>query len=515
LRQSGDQVRVAWVSLDEGDNDLFRFWDYLLAAVQQLVPGAGEATRSLLRSAEPTNDIILNALINDLTRCKDGLTIVLDDFHLITAEPVCSAVTYLIEHLPGNVHLVIATRVDPPLPLSRFRGRGTVTEIRADDLRFTDEEAAALLRGEQATLSTEDVTSLNAHTEGWAVGLKLAALSLPQSEGMRSFIDSFTGSQRYVADYLVEEVLRRQPDQTRDFLLKTSVLEKLTAPLCDLVARSDNSQEMLVKLEGMLGGFLVALDHSRQWYRYHHLFGDLLRNQLALKSPAAEVAELNLRACQWHEDHSLPADAVTYALTARDWERAVRLISTQSERLMADGDMGKLIKWIGAIPEDVLRTQPALHTLYAVSLLTVGSMDAAEAALNDLETMNRGDMHALGNVAALQATLAWRMGDLHRAIERGERALQVLPPDDIATRSRVCFMLGTSYEILTQLDEAERYLTEAHDLGQRAGDFWGSIGGAAYLAQVWHMRGKLSDAVALDERAIAMAGLAPAGANAR
>jgi LuxR family maltose regulon positive regulatory protein len=469
----------------------------------------------LLRSAEPTNDIILNALINDLTRCKDGLTIVLDDFHHITAEPVCSAVTYLIEHLPGNVHLVIATRVDPPLPLSRLRGRGTVTEIRADDLRFTDEEAAALLRGEQATLSTEDVTSLNAHTEGWAVGLKLAALSLPQSEGMRSFIDSFTGSQRYVADYLVEEVLRRQPDQTRDFLLKTSVLDKLTAPLCDMVARRDDSQEMLVKLEGTLGGFLVALDHSRQWYRYHHLFGDLLRNQLALKSPAAEVAELNLRACQWHEDHGLPADAVNYALTARDWERAVRLISAQSERLMADGDMGKLIKWIGAIPEDVLRTQPALHTLYAVSLLTVGSMDAAEAALNDLETMNRGDMHALGNVAALQATLAWRTGDLHRAIERGERALQVLPPDDIATRSRVCFMLGTSYEILTQLDEAERYLTEAHDLGQRAGDFWGSIGGAAYLAQVWHMRGKLSDAVALDERAIALAGLAPAGANAR
>jgi LuxR family maltose regulon positive regulatory protein len=163
----------------------------------------------LLRSAEPTNDVVLNTLINDLARCKDGLTIVLDDFHLITAEPVCSAVTYLIEHLPGNVHLVIATRVDPPLPLSRFRGRGTVTEIRADDLRFTDEEAAALLRGEQATLSTKDVTSLNAHTEGWAVGLKLAALSLPQSEGMRSFIDSFTGSQRYVADYLVEEVLRR------------------------------------------------------------------------------------------------------------------------------------------------------------------------------------------------------------------------------------------------------------------------------------------------------------------
>ena len=515
LGQSRDVARTAWVSLDEGDNDLIRFWDYLLAAVQQLVPGAGEATRSMLRSAEPTNDIVLNALINDLTQCEDGLTIVLDDFHLITAEPVCSTVTYLIEHLPRNVHLVIATRVDPPLPMSRFRGRGTMLEIRADDLRFTDEEAAALLRGGQTALSARDVRSLNARTEGWAIGLKLAALSLPQNAGVRAFIKSFTGSQRYVADYLVEEVLRRQPEEAREFLLKTSVLDRLTAPLCDMVARRDDSHEMLIKLERALGGFLVPLDQSRQGYRYHHLFADLLRNQLALRSPAEEVAELNLRACQWHEEEGLPADAVNYALAARDWERAVRLISAQSGQMIAAGDMGRLIKWIGAMPQNVLRANTALHTVYATSLLTVGSVDAAEAAVNDLETMSQGDMQALGSVAALQATLASRKGDFRRAIERGERALQVLPPDDIATRSRVCFVLGTSHQSLTQLDEAERYLTKAHDLGQRAGDFWGSIGGAAYLAQVWHIRGKLSDAVALDERAIALAGLAPAGANAR
>ncbi len=515
LGQSRDEARAAWVCLDEGDNDLIRFWDYFLAAVQQLVPGAGEGTRSMLRSAEPTNDIVLNALINDLTLFKNSLTIVLDDFHLITAEPVCSTVTYLIEHLPRNVHLVIATRVDPPLPLSRFRGRGTILEIRSDDLRFTDEEAAVLLRGGQTPLSAQDVRSLNAHAEGWAIGLKLAALSLPQNEGVRAFIESFRGSQRYVADYLVEEVLRRQPEEARDFLLRTAVLDRLTAPLCDVVARRDDSQEILIKLERALVGFLVPLDQSRQWYRYHHLFGDLLRNQLALKSPAAEVADLNLRACQWHEDHGLHADAVNSALAARDWDRAVGLISAQSRQMIAAGDMGRLIKWIGAMPHDVLRSHPALHTVYATSLLTVGNLDAAQAALNDLEILNQGDMHELGNIAALQATLAWRTGDFRCAIERGERALQVLPSDDIATRSRVCLVLGTSHEVLTQFDEAERYLTEAHELGQRAGDFWGSIGGAAYLAQTWHARGKLSDAVALDERAIALAGLAPAGANAR
>ena len=275
------------------------------------------------------------------------------------------------------------------------------------------------------------------------------------------------------------------------------------------------SQHKLVKLERTLGGFLVPLDQSRQGYRYHHLFADLLRNQLALRSPAEEVAELNLRACQWHEEEGLPADAVNYALAAHDWERAVRLISAQSGQMIAAGDMGRLIEWIGAMPQNVLPANPALHTVYATSLLTVGSVDAAEAAVNDLETMSQGDMQALGSVAALQATLAQRTGDFHRAIERGERALQVLPTGDISTRSRLCFVLGTSYESLTQLDEAERYLTEAHNLGQRAGDFWGSIGGAAYLAQVLHIRGKLSDAIAMDERAIAMAGLAPAGANAR
>jgi LuxR family transcriptional regulator, maltose regulon positive regulatory protein len=515
LGQSKDGAPAAWVSLDEWDNDVIRFWDYVIAAVQQFVPGAGEATRSMLRSAEPTNDIVLNALINDLTRCEHGVTIVMDDFHLITAEPVCSTVTYLIEHLPRNLHLVIATRVDPPLPLSRFRGRGIIVEIRADDLRFTDEEAATLLRRGQTALSAQDVRSLNGQTEGWAIGLRMAAISLPQSEGVRSFIDSFTGSQRYVADFLVEEVLRLQPEEARDFLLRTSVLDTLTASLCNMVARRNDSQEMLIRLERALGGFLVPLDQSRQWYRYHHLFADLLRNQLALRSSVAEVAELNLRACQWHEEQGLRADAVNYALAARDWERAVRLISTQSGRMIAAGEMGRLIKWIGAMPQDVLRAHPALNTVYAVSLLTVGSVDAAEAALNDLATMNQGDMHALGSVAALQATLAWRTGDFHRAIEQGQRALRLLPDDDTATRSRVCFVLGVSHETLTRLDEAERYLTEAHELGLRSGDFWGSIGGAAYLAQICHMRGKLSDAVALDERAIAMAGLAPAGANAR
>jgi LuxR family maltose regulon positive regulatory protein len=280
LRQSSDRTRAAWVSVDERDNDLIRFWDYFLAAAQQLVPGAGEATRSMLRSAEPTTDTVLNGLINDLSAAEDDLTFVLDDFHFITCEPVCSAVTYLIEHLPPKVHLVIATRVDPPLPLARFRGRGMMIEVRADDLRFTDEEAAQLLQHWPTVLAAHHVRALNARTEGWVVGLKLAALSLPPGKDAPAFIDSFTGSQRYVADYLVEEVLRRLPEEVRDFLLETSLLDTLTAPLCDFVTGRRDSRETLVKLEGALGGFLVSLDQSRQWYRYHHLFGDLLRNQL-------------------------------------------------------------------------------------------------------------------------------------------------------------------------------------------------------------------------------------------
>ena len=227
---------TAWVSLDDGDNDFVRFWTYLLSRCATALTGAGEAApRSMLRSAEPTNEAIMTALINDLSCTTNDLAVVLDDFHVITAEPVCAALTYLIEHLPPKVHLVVATRVDPPLPLARFRGRGEMLEIGADTLRFTDEEAAGLLSEAQTELAAEEVSALNARTEGWAVGLKLAALSLPQRSEAKSFIKSFTGSQRYVADYLVEEVLARQAEDTRDFLLRTSVLEKLTARLCESV----------------------------------------------------------------------------------------------------------------------------------------------------------------------------------------------------------------------------------------------------------------------------------------
>ncbi len=508
------KASTAWLSLDEGDNDVLRFWDYLIAALQQLFPGVGEATLSMLRSVEPTTDTALNAVINDLVNTRDQVTIVLDDLHVVTAEPVYSTLTYMIEHLPPNVHIVVATRVDPPLPLALFRGRGTMVEIGADDLRFTDDEAAALLRQGETRLGAEDVIALNTRTEGWAVGLKLAALSLPPRSEVKRFVETFTGSQRYVADYLVEEVLARLSEDARDFLLRTSVLEALTAPLCETVTGHAHAQETLVKLERALSGFLVALDQSRQWYRYHHLFGELLRNQLGLKM-TDEVVELNRRACQWYTDHGMPGDAVHHALAARDWDKAVQLISAQSGQMMAAGDMGRLGKWIGAVPEDVLRAHPALHTLYAICLLTVARLDAAGEALAELEMAAQGDSGLQGTVAALQATVAARCGDSALAVERGEKALQLLPTDDVATRSRTCFIIGVSYTCLGQLDLAERFLVEAHEQGQASGDLWAGIGGAAYLAQVYWLRGRLDEAAALDERAIGLAGLAPAGANAR
>jgi LuxR family maltose regulon positive regulatory protein len=515
VHQNRAKARTAWLSLDEGDNDVLRFWDYFVAGVQQLVPGAGEATLPMLRSAEPTTDTALNALINDVADVKDHVTIVLDDFHVITAEPVYSTLTYVIEHLPPNMHIVISTRVDPPLPLARFRGRGTMIEIGADDLRFTDEEAAALLRETRAALAAGDVSALNARTEGWAVGLKLAALSLPAGKDVKSFVEGFTGSQRYVADYLIEEVLRRQPEEVRDFLVKTSVLERLTAPLCEFVSGRQKGQEMLVRLEGTLGGFLVALDQTRQSYRYHHLFGELLRNQLALKASTEEVADLNLRACQWHEAHGLPDGAVHYALAAKHWERAAGLISAQSGGMMMSGDMEKLIKWIGTIPNDVLQAHEPLHTVYAICLLTVARLNEAEAALTQLEARAQGNTGFQGTVTALQATLMSRRGEYARAIELGERAFQLVPPDDLATRSRVYFIQGVSHTCLGQMEEAEVCLSVAYGMGQQSGDLWAGIGGAAYLAQVYWVGGRLSEAVALDERAISLAGLAPAGANAR
>lgn len=507
LRQSKDKIRTAWVSLDDGDNDPVRFWDYFIASLKTLQPSTGENALSLLHSAEAYSaESILTALINDLADVQDDFAVVLDDYHLIKSEPIHASITFLLEHLPAKMHIVIATRADPSLPLSRFRGRGALLEIDADDLRFNQDETGDLLKKLQdLDLTAEDISALNAKTEGWAVGLKMAALSMREQKDVKKFLTSFSGSERYITDYLVEEVLQRQSEEVRDFLLKTSVLERMTAPLCDALTGNSGSQKMLAKLE-QVNLFLIPLDGSRQWYRYHHLFAELLRQQLETMEGAGEVSRLHLRASQWYEDNNFVDDAVHHALAAKDWQRSMRLISNLADNLVKRGEMLTLLNWLQTVPEEALRTNLNLYRQYSHALVQTGRLEAAEVALSHLEKTNQADASLQGEIAAEQAFQAFRRQDLSRSTELAKKALALLPADSIALRGRASHTLGLDLYEIGLFDEAWPLFTDAYEMGRQAADYMHATIAIAYLANISIQQGKLRRAAELSRQAIEMAG---------
>src|SRR5436305_2260255 len=327
--------QVAWLSLDEGDSDPTRFLTYLVAALRTIAPTLGEGVLGALQSPQPPPpEAMLTALLNDLTTIRDHLVLVLDDYHVLDATAVDHALSFLLEHLPPQMHLIIATREDPQLPLARLRARGQLTELRATDLRFTPSEAAGFLnQGMGLNLSAEDITALETRTEGWIAGLQLAAISMQGHQDTTSFIKSFTGSHHFVLDYLVEEVLQQQPESIQTFLLRTSILDRLCGSLCDAVLLNPtvSGQATLESIEHA-NLFLVPLDNERRWYRYHQLFADLLRQRLHQRSASSTgdevggVSELHRRASQWYEDNGLEIEAFHHAAAAHDIERAERLI---------------------------------------------------------------------------------------------------------------------------------------------------------------------------------------------
>ena len=317
---------TAWLSLDEGENDPTRFLAYLVAALQTIAPTIGEGVLGVLQSPQPPpTEAILTALLNEITTIPDHFVLVLDDYHVIDAKPVDHALTFLLEHLPPQMHLVIATREDPQLPLARLRARGQLTELRAADLRFTASEAAEFLNQVMGlSLSAEDIAALEDRTEGWIAGLQLAALSMQGRQDVHGFIQAFAGDDRYIVDYLVEEVLQRQPAPVRSFLLQTSILDRLSGPLCDAVT---GQKEGNARLEALERGnfFVVPLDDKRHWYRYHHLFAEVLSAHLMAEQPD-QVATLHRRASAWYEQHGSVADAIRHALAAEDFGRAADLV---------------------------------------------------------------------------------------------------------------------------------------------------------------------------------------------
>ncbi|HKF37725.1 MAG TPA: Fic family protein, partial [Ktedonobacteraceae bacterium] len=358
---------LAWVSLDASDNDPIHFWTYVLTALNTLHHGVGEAPLAQLYAASPPPiEDVLTTLLNALVELSTETVLVLDDCHLIEAEVIHDALTYLAEHLPANVHLVLASRADSLLPLARLRARGNVTEFHAPDLRFTVEETAAFLTEVMGLpLSAEQVTALQMRTEGWIAGLQLAALSLQGRDDLAGFIDTFTGNHHYVVDYLVEEVLMRQPAAVQDFLVQTCILDRLCGPLCDAVRGRDDSQARLAHVERS-NLFLLALDDERQWYRYHQLFAEALRDRLQQTHPAL-VPELHRRACRWFEQHQLFDEAITHALAVPDIEQAVRLIEQYAWLTNFPSKFHALLGWLNRLPDALIRAHPILCIMQATT----------------------------------------------------------------------------------------------------------------------------------------------------
>src|SRR5438067_4041241 len=516
--------QVAWLSLDEGESDPTLFLTYLVAALRTIAPTIGEGVLGALQSSQPPPpEAILTALLNDLTTIKDPFVLVFDDYHVIDAKPVDLALTYLVEHLPPQMHLVIATREDPQLPLARLRVGGHLTELRVTDLRFTPSEAAGFLNQVMGlNLSAEDIAALERRTEGWIAGLQLAALSMQGQQDSTSFIKSFTGSHHFVLDYLVEEVLQQQPESIQTFLLRTSILDRLCGSLCDavLLNPSVSGQATLEYLE-RANLFLVPLDNERRWYRYHHLFADLLRQRLEQSTASStgdevgDVTELHSRASVWYEDHGLEIEAFHHAANANDVARAERLIEGEGMPLQFRGAGAPVLNWLESLPKTALDTRPSLWVTYASTLLFGGQhtaveqkLQAAEAALQGTEPDDK-TRDLVGRIASMRATLAVIQHDGETIITQSRRALEYLHPNNLPVRTATTWTLGYAYQLQGDRAAASQAYTEVISIGKSFGDSIYTIAATINLGQLQEADNQLSLATRTYRRVLQLAGDPP------
>ena len=478
---AGCERPVAWLSLDEGDNDPTRFLTYFVAALQTIKSAFGKGVLGALQSPQPPpTESILTALLNEITTITDHFVLVLDDYHVMDAKSVDHALAFLLGHLPPQMHLVIATREDPDLPLARLRAQGELTELRAADLRFTLSEAAGFLNQVMGLdLSEEDIAALETCTEGWIAGLQLAALSMQGHPDATGFIKSFTGSHHFVLDYLVEEVLHQQPESIQTFLLHTSILDRLCGPLCDAVLSPSTSGQATLEYLEHANLFIVSLDSERRWYRYHHLFADLLRQRLhqsIMGDKGTSVAEYHGRASRWFEDNGLEVEAFHHAAAANDIDRAEQLIAGKGMPLHFRGALVPVFNWLSSLPTAVLDARPGLWVTYAVVSTFSGRMNgveqylqAAEKALQDVEPDDK-TQDIEGQIAAMRALLAAAQNQADTILALAHRALELLRPDNLAVRSIAVFALGVAYQIQGDRTAASRAYAEVLSIGQASGN---------------------------------------------
>jgi LuxR family maltose regulon positive regulatory protein len=513
---------VAWLSLDEDDDAPVRFLAYVIAALQTIAPGLGQSWAGGIESAQPPSvESVLVALLNEISALPGPVVLVLDDYQAPDAAAVDHAVAFLLEHLPPQLHLVISTRQDPDLPVARLRARGQLTELRAADLRFTAAEAAEYLNTRMGlSLTYEEVARLEQRTEGWIAGLQLAALSMRGHPDASGFIDAFSGDHRYITDYLVGEVLGRQPEDVRRFLLQTAVLDRMTGPLCNAVTDGHAGQ---VQLEALERGnfFVVPLDENRQWYRYHHLFAEVLRAYLAEERPH-ELSTLHRRASDWYEASDAPDDAIRHALLARDFERAADLVERTAPSMHRVRREATALSWFRALPEDIYSERPVLSAFYAATLLLSGDTDRVEPLLQQAETWLEtpaeagcatgrvGEMivvdheafrHLPALIAVWRSGLALWAGDTDETELQARRALVLARDDEYQVRGPAAALLGLAAWSRGNLEEAFVLYAEGRDQLLAGGNLPDVVACSITLADIRLAQGRLHDAQAIYEEA--------------
>lgn len=518
---------AAWLSLDNADNDPTRFLAYVVAALQTIAPTIGADVVALLQSPQPPPiDGLLPLLLNQIATLPQPVILVLDDYHVLESRLIDQALVFLVERLPSQLHLVITTREDPSLPLARLRARGHMTELRAADLRFTSSEAAAFLTETMGlSLSAQDITALEDRTEGWIAGLQLAALSIRGRDDSEQFVRAFAGDHRYIVDYLLEEVLQRQPEPVRSFLLQTAILERLHGPLCDAVTGQSDSS---ARLEALHRGnfFVIPLDDNRQWYRYHHLFGDVLAAHLSAERPDL-LATLHQRASRWYEQEGIAADAIRHALLARDYMRAADLIELATSDMRRSRQETTLLGWLKALPDAIIANRPVLSVHYAGVLMSVGEFAGVEGRLRDAErwletptslsepsqtgsaefiVRDEVEFRQLpGSIAVYRAAYSLAMADLPRTVAFAQQALQYLASDNHVMRGAASALLGLAYWTNGELAAAHRIYADGMARLQLGGFIADAIGGAVTLADIQILQGSLRKAMRTFERRLQLA----------
>ncbi len=508
-------TQITWLSLDENDSAPARFLAYVIAALQRIDPQIGGSAQRMLQASPLPISTLLTSLLNDIAAQSDPLMLVLDDYHVIDARPIDEALSFLLDQLPPQLHLVITTREDPNLPLARLRVRGLLTEVRATDLCFTVAETALFLQQVMGLdLTAAQIAALEARTEGWIAGLQMAALSMRGQADLSGFIQSFTGNHRFVLDYLLEEVLHRQPVHVQEFLLKTSVLNQLTGPLCDALTGEANGQALLESLE-RANLFLIPLDNERRWYRYHHLFAELLR-QIAPAAAGTQERDLHVRASQWYAANGLELEAFHHAVAANDVARAAHLIEGEGLPLYFRGEAVPVQEWLESLPAAEFAAMPSLWVTYASVLTMTGRLhdnieeilQTAETALQDnVEDDKTADL--LGQIAAIRAMLAVPKNQVETIITQSRRALELLHPNNAPMRTTTTWTLGYAYQLQGKRTAAREAYAETIAQSQKSGNLMTEIAATTCVGQIQETETQAHQAAASFRRILQLVGDPP------